>query len=1354
VASPAQGQLSEKALEVILGILGVKSMVKGKGKAGEAPEPANADLKDLVGAKREAPQGPLALPRQGDVARSDMGTPEPNMQAMADADANAKSVYDARDQFEQEQAHTQPYEKVGIPDPLKSELGAAEPKAEGEPGIDYFPDNPTAEMDAYKQRQVDEAWDQRKKEQEAVQKAEWQDDKTRNTPLDEKYEPTQSSGQREKSIRPISNRGPMARQRGAVDVSFLDPREWFDKGELEKHLRDVAKVSTSLFRKYGPNVDLGPDRTGRIAALQSGKGKLPIPILEVEKIGDHWTVVNHDGRSRSDMFSQLGEKDMPVRVKDKSGQFRHENPKEIRSQDMQTMLPNPWYTKGDVGDFVKAGLVKQVGETSKAKVVYRASAEGEKVKPGQWVTPDRDVAHNVYAKGTAAGRVISDALPAKDLYEVHPGGWIYAPEGTNISPVIRHGTTTMGDMLKNRKLTGYEDAPRYDGRTKDMKEAESAVNRKLGQTSFGKGQRGSFDISSLFKNKAEKADFDRARALVARDDRTAGEFIKAIPLPTKDITPRVGLASGTFRTKRELGNNINDKSHAIHTLNYLVDNMHLLKEETERLIVEQVHPAKMALMGNYRSRFSFTFDHDAFKQDMSIVKQFEKSPEAWRLTPEQWSPVKAQLKAAGLSDRAADAWGQYYKAVEDVLWPQVAQFAESKGIHPPDRVPGWLPHFTQGAWKVQLYRELDSLDEHGMPKIERLATVGAKGREEAETMHRNLERYAQGHEGEVKVRIIEPSTGGDMASILEGLFEMKDRMKLNKGLTHLIERAFEQASIGQLKNALERKSNPQILHQLDRVVNKDEFQLSKEDARQALNQMTDIMEYIPTMNMRAKFLTEHFFPLQMAGYFENMPHMRKAALEYTQQFLRISDNTLSFFDNFVSNAFIKQGWDPKIGKDVVSALQGSATAFYLMYRPAFWAVQGMQKVANQGLLWTANAELRMAGLNVSSPTIAILKSGIIPSRLAKTVSGETIRHYAEKTGASEPIYVENMSARFLADPIAKMIERQTRTAAVETTYFQLKQGLPEKDALNASTRLSKEMNIDYSQELGKPTLFTKLGQWLSPIGMFMQYSFHQMQMIAYQTSVLKRAGAEKNLLAAKDAMTGLAYNLAMMGVMGGILGLPFAPQINSAIKSANEEFGWMLPTAVSFARDLTKKMKEHNFGDDVSNFAGRVAEFGLYSDVVGFDISGSARGPTLQEPNAFPHFLRLMADLGILGGKMLQPYGVSNKELNDTIKTMPQSVRGALSEYISNGRDVGKTAESIKDLVTGQKEDYASMPNDPNLKGTYKRSQADSIGALAGLKSISRRTSEDHQHDLTNPSRTSVVRGFSLPARHKNLSVF
>jgi hypothetical protein len=98
-----------------------------------------------------------------------------------------------------------------------------------------------------------------------------------------------------------------------------------------------------------------------------------------------------------------------------------------------------------MAEVLQRGYLRRVAraDDKSGRKVWRATRPGqETITGGDWVSPDKDTAQQ-YAAG---GRVVEDYLPAKDLYEKHPNGWLYAPEGTDIGKAVRTGRRDAGDV--------------------------------------------------------------------------------------------------------------------------------------------------------------------------------------------------------------------------------------------------------------------------------------------------------------------------------------------------------------------------------------------------------------------------------------------------------------------------------------------------------------------------------------------------------------------------------------------------------------------------------------------------------------------------------------------------------------------------------------------------------------------------------------------------------------------------------------------------------------------------------------------------------------------------------------------
>jgi len=175
-----------------------------------------------------------------------------------------------------------------------------------------------------------------------------------------------------------------------------------------------------------------------------------------------------------------------------------------------------------VSKYAMAGLVKPPTnltiEDGQAKL-YRGIAAGQSadITPGMWVTNSKDIATNVYAKGKDGapdGTVTDISLPARDIVEVHPGGYIYAPKGTNLGGIVRYTDMTGKAILKDGVPITFD----------------AILAKRAELKNFDKKQAGILDLSGIKENipKAEEALKETAKKTWLINDDNAATAVKGI----------------------------------------------------------------------------------------------------------------------------------------------------------------------------------------------------------------------------------------------------------------------------------------------------------------------------------------------------------------------------------------------------------------------------------------------------------------------------------------------------------------------------------------------------------------------------------------------------------------------------------------------------------------------------------------------------------------------------------------------------------------------------------------------------------------------------------------------------------
>jgi hypothetical protein len=120
-----------------------------------------------------------------------------------------------------------------------------------------------------------------------------------------------------------------------------------------------------------------------------------------------------------------------------------------------------------------------------------------------------------------------------------------------------------------------------------------------------------------------------------------------------------------------------------------------------------------------------------------------------------------------------------------------------------------------------------------------------------------------------------------------------------------------------------------------------------------------------------------------------------------------------------------------------------------------------------------------------------------------------------------------------------------------------------------------------------------------------------------------------------------------MGSLFGVAGLPFSQNWNDIARAVNDMLNdKVLPTTESTSRELDKKLGTNG-----------LAQFGLVSWLMGYDISGSASGPGVSLPGAGARAVTTLAELLFLSGKAFTQKGTDKQEWWELSQKMPPVFR-------------------------------------------------------------------------------------------------
>lgn len=309
--------------------------------------------------------------------------------------------------------------------------------------------------------------------------------------------------------------------------------------------------------------------------------------------------------------------------------------------------------KQDLQKLIQSGILKRVGEGMRGMRVYRAVAEGEDINGpragGVWVTPNRDIALNVYAKGDPS-KVVEDYIPVKDLYEVHPDGWIYAPEGTDVMNIKRTATMTLGDLL---------------------------AQKQSAKVPFNFKKQG----GGLLVSPKEKTSLDNATIKASSDGTLIPENPKAAEVIEKALQEKDGrlftyLQSGATSAAMKTGSTL------IKAASEIVQNA---LKRTEKAIREFVFPAEKALRDLKRKDLETLAE--IFKEEMFSGKRFD-----------------ADLLQKALNSKQLEAYVALRDLFDDTLAAQNATRV-AKGLPPITAEEAYISSRWTGDFRRPVYNK-------------------------------------------------------------------------------------------------------------------------------------------------------------------------------------------------------------------------------------------------------------------------------------------------------------------------------------------------------------------------------------------------------------------------------------------------------------------------------------------------------------------------------------------------------------------------------------------------------------------------------------------------------------------------
>lgn len=777
-------------------------------------------------------------------------------------------------------------------------------------------------------------------------------------------------------------------------------------------------------------------------------------------------------------------------------------------------------------------------------------------------------------------------------------------------------------------------------------------------------------------------------------DMTTEQLTNVVGSIDVDIKPTIGLRTGTFAgitPAMKVGPRQKAYVAALHFLNKVkkaVANEHALNyDHIKKFETFEKHYGLGKGLGVKKHH------QEAFAKDVAIALRFERKPNEW-FNGKDWYPNDQQLIDAGMSPDSARVWRSAFDEME-LLWERLDETAKANGTKPVPRIPGYLPHEISGPYRVQAYR----LRKNGEKQY--VMDLGANNMREATALRDLAKKHLAGEPDIILDNVVKPTPGKrDVGGMLEQLRRARDAAGNMEGLAKLTQIIEENAAKSIISHALQRSHPTKFGHTLERAAAfGDDFGLASKDMTKAIEIFRDYARAVNGWTERSRLVRETLGPMDAAGYFDH-PNLHRLAMDYFKSYTRIQG--VHLMDTVVKDFMVSMGMNPNGPGNAVHAMQGAFAKYYLWANIPFYVVNSAQSLASFPVLLGAASRLRLAG--GTPPNLAVVAArGSARLKNAFTEGGFTrdpALEWAKKHGFLDPQAIEAVDPAQFQDKITQLID--TRTRRISFIYgheFWKAAGKTGEEALRLAGEFANEVSVPYSQQIGAPSLLTKIPAFGRAAAMFTTYPVHIMSMLENNLKVTVQAIRQKNPKAALEGLGAMTSFAGMQLALFGTMAVPFAAAFDKIMELINDFYG----------KPVVPTMKE--VGRKIDNAVGAkgLTEFGVISSVTGWDISGSASGVMPQVPTAFSRGAQTLFEAALLSGRWLgSTVGMDTKptkqEVYDVARQLPPVYRG-MAEWL------------IKDFPR-----YSSRQS-PHEKGE-SRTKTQQIMAILGIKSTEERAGE------------------------------
>lgn len=794
-----------------------------------------------------------------------------------------------------------------------------------------------------------------------------------------------------------------------------------------------------------------------------------------------------------------------------------------------------------IDDLLKAGQVKRVGTGMKGMKVYRAVGANEGTagprQAGSWVTPNKDIAINVYAKGDAS-KVVEDYIPQRDLYEAHPEGWIYAPEGTNVENIQRTPTQTFGDLTRPkipfnfRKQGGGVLIPFGKEKERQTLKGIPGVKDKIGELLPDRR-----DNETFLKEESSAPDVDQNALQRLANYGTKGSLYQAI----KTQNPLVKRVGDRVREA-------NNKARAI-----IADVVH-----------QKLAPAAQALNKSERT-------------DIMMAMQLAEA---------NGRPLTEQmLREHGYNQKQIDFFNNHTEAMKFALG-KMNEAQKIAGEAPVTPRVAYLASRASGDFRRLIYKEVDG-------ERTPVAILGADTRKRLDADVKKLQaEHPEWIVGEEKFY-----GGGTKARKAEGMSQAIELLARNNPDVKLLADHINDLLTKDAYDYLNAKSHTMAKKGIAGMSGRKMFEDVDTNALEAMQAQVNYVEKIVQWAEMSRAV-EDLKPLLRDDNSLKMPNAKEWSKDYIQQAL---GNNPSKVGQHIDAAFAefgrRMGIGPSVGGRIVSAsrkitnglLLGFGNIGFLaanMIQPlksmpemaAFLTGRGLEKKfdAGTGFRYLGKA-LDYAWKDLSGKEVPTHIRGALDYAKENHVYSSDLFDASNSVDKGFWHYWDK-GTQFGASAVEMRTRQSAYLAYVEMLH---ENGLTKADGLYEAAQNLTDIQMNNYALSESPKMYNDLGAMGGPAYNLMSYKHNEYSRLAMLVNEMGRSGT------AKPLMLNIMASVAFAGLMGT---LGYA-EADALVKLISKQLGQ--PTS------LTKMLLENpqipeqlksggaaNIGLDLSNRLG------------------------------------------------------------------------------------------------------------------------------------------------------------------------